>query len=782
MIFKNLNSYYNATATYDSASKKLYVIVDGIQPWVFSKGDIVTMIGHVAFFAKIEELEKDSNSNTTIMRLTTSDSFWVGVHSGLRQQNILIKTLPMNKSIVKPYIEVDLYFLNVAEKLAEFKLAIASGAGLTFNQALAGLEPYSQITSNFDAGNPPIVFETFVADKVKAKLYKKGGNQLVEISDGSQQKGTIYSGGAAPLQDQIALYSYLDNMRYELREQGEDPFTHYNLSLVDNTGLNVVLDGQSVKTVRRTRKDGKIKYALEIASGQFSIEFASGLVPPFTLTIEKSTVKKNDYLDWNGSGIMPANQWLTNQEDYQSFNYSKKHGIGGHVFFELKNYPITGVFLNRIASLTVDDTTIYGDLILSEDNNVMLVKPDNYADLAWAAKTADVPADGLGFMTLLPIATTGKPKTIQLKVYFANIDSALNVYKRFQNAQQLIVAEASATIGALKVTEVEGASQVNSVDVLTATATLAARTVKWTVKWFNAENCLQITVAPNSTDAFSVCKSNGVQEKFSEILATDFLDAAAYDIKKEHENNLEQILNLSAREQKIDLEIFLRSTDDDVDGFDGGFLYQFPLGNAEVTQSASGTTYNFYSKAGGVIPQFKLRGGTIIQFVKTAEQNVDGSKFVEKFVEDIAVQYDDGVYGLWYLKDDTTIKSNEKLTIRAGQQLRFNRFGTNNSPTFTNKGTIILDEGNRSISSGALVVDPTTFINDGTILNSGFIYLSNGMTNNGAITNNAVIVNRGGTFTNNGSITNNATFIVKRNGVSFVGNDVVGTPISYEDN
>jgi hypothetical protein len=524
-MINQYTKFIKGSATCDKDSKKLYVTVDGSQAWLFSKGDIViTMIGIATIVAKIEELEIDSNSNTTTMRLTTSDSLWFGLHSGSRQ-DILIRPLPMNKLIVEPYIKVNLYFPDVAEKIAEFNLAIASGAGLTFNQALAGLESYSQITANFDAGNPAITCETFVADKVKAKFYKKGEKYYFATTPSQQQQGMLYNGDAAPLQDQIDLYSYLDLMREVLREQGEDrdeyEFVQYNLSLVDNNGLKVVVDGQSVKTVRRTRKDGKIKYTLEFASGQFFMELASGLVAPFTLTIEKSTVKKNDYLDWNGGGIIPANQWLTNQEDYQSFNYSKKYGIDGRGFFELKNFPINGFFPTRFASLTVGGTTIYGNLKLSENKKVMLVKPDNYADLAWAAKTADVPADGLGFVNLLPIAAGGKPKTIKLKVDFANIDSALDVYRDLQDIPVLTVAEASATIGALKVTEAVIAPQVNNVDVLTATANFPADTVKW----FNADNCLQITVAPNSTDAFSVCKSNGVQEKFSEKYIRNFLDA-----------------------------------------------------------------------------------------------------------------------------------------------------------------------------------------------------------------------------------------------------------------
>jgi len=775
-MINQYTKFIKGSATYDSASKKLYVIVDGIQAWLFSKGDIViTMIGIATIVAKIEELETDNSSNTTTIRLTTSDSFWVDLASGSRQKS-LIKLLPVNQSFVKPSIEVDLYFLNVAEKLAEFTLAIASGAGLTFSQALAGLESYSQITANFDAGTPAIIFETFVADKVKAKLYNKGGNWLIEIFDGSQQKGMIYNGDATPLQDKFALYSYLDNMREVLREQGGESFIHYNLSLVDNNGLKVVVDGQSVKTVRRTRKDGKIKYTLEFASGQFSMELASGLVPPFTLTIEKSTVKKNDYLDWNGGGIIPANQWLMNQEDYQSFNYSKKHGVDGPSI-EFDDFPTTSVFPNRITSFTVDGTTIYGDLKLSENKKVRLTKPIGFPFLVWAAKMAGFPSDGLGFVAPAALGSAGgKWQTFQLKVDFANIDSALNVYRDLQDIPLLIVAEASALIGGLKVTEVAISSQVNSVDVLTATATLAARTVKWTVKWFNADNCLQITVAPNSTDAFSVCKSNGVQEKFSEIYIRDFLDAAVDDIKKEHENDL-AFYNLSAREQKIIWNLFLRSTGD---GFDKG--YQFTLNNAEVTQSASGTTYKFYPEAGGVIPQFNLQCDNIIQFVKTAEQNVDVSKSI--FVKDIAEQYDnDRDSNVWYLKGDTIIEANAKLTITAGQQLRLNRPGTNKYPTLTNKGTIIIDKGNQLSGSLFVVnVNPAnplpTFTNDGTITNGGSIWLYNGMTNNVTITNNGDIANFGGIFTNNGSITNNATIVnYIKYGASFAGNPVIGISI-----
>ena len=234
---------------------------------------------------------------------------------------------------------------------------------------------------------------------------------------------------------------------------------------------------------------------------------------------------------------------------------------------------------------------------------------------------------------------------------------------------------------------------------------------------------------------------------------------------------------MSAREQKIDLDVFLRSTGD---GFNNGYMYRFTLNNAEVTQSASGTTYKFYPEAGGVIPQFNLQRDNIIQFVKMAEQNVDVIKSI--FVEDIA---EDRGYNVWYLKGDTIIEANAKLTIKAGQQLRLNIPGTNKYPTLTNKGTIIIDKGNQ-LSGSLFVVNVNSanplpaFTNDGTITcNGGSIWLDNGMTNNGTITNNGDIVNYGGIFTNNGSITNNATIgnYIKY-GASFAGNPVIGISIT----
>jgi hypothetical protein len=283
------------------------------------------------------------------------------------------------------------------------------------------------------------------------------------------------------------------------------------------------------------------------------------------------------------------------------------------------------------------------------------------------------------------------------------------------------------------------------------------------VKWFNAEKCLEITVPIISSDKFTVCDSNDV-DPFQEQGVADFLDAAAADIQNERAKELGQYFELAGG-KKIEWEVSLQSTNNR----ESGWLV-LAVNNAEVIRTGSGTRYRFYPEAGGVILPFDLQSDTIVQIVRTAEQNVDGSKSI--FVEDIAVQDD---IGFWYLKGDRIIESNEKLTIKWGQWLNFSNFGTNNFPTLTNKGTIILERGLATIVVDTLVVDPTTFINDGTIINSGGeIVLKNGMTNNGTIINNALIVIFSGTFTNNGSITNNGRFIVKRNGGSFVGNDVVG--------
>jgi hypothetical protein len=207
------------------------------------------------------------------------------------------------------------------------------------------------------------------------------------------------------------------------------------------------------------------------------------------------------------------------------------------------------------------------------------------------------------------------------------------------------------------------------------------------------------------------------------------------------------------------------------------------VNNAQVIRTGSGKIYKFYLEVGGrQLQELDLNHDTILQIVRTAEQSNGGSKFVEKFVEDIAQQYDND--NIWYLKGDTIIEANAKLTIKAGQQLRLNRVGTNYYPTLTNKGTIIIDKDNRSSGSLSVVnVNPANtlpaFTNDygGTITNGGSIWLENGMTNNGTITNNGGIVNYGGTFTNNGHITNNATISI-RNGAFFAGNPVFGRSIT----
>lgn len=795
----SLQSYWYqwlpASAIFDKDSKKAYVNVanlDKALSGAFSKDvSVIVIVGGSFILATVEATEKNGN-NAIIVSMSWDEwdnEFGKGksylLNSGSEQQPVLVTVLPKSKQMVKPFATIGLPSSDYPV-VVELKSEIASAGGLTFIKAvqIAGLDQFSQVTAKFDAGNPKTTVETFVADKVKAKHLKKGDNDFLEIWDGSQQ-GII---ALDDQQKQERLDRYLDQMRAALREEDGDAFVHYSVSLVDEN-LKVVLNNQSVKRVRRTRNGVKINYTLEFASGVL-VPAPGFSALPYTLIIEKKIVNKTDYLGWVGISGMPAAQIRPssfNQEHGGPIyvNFSKKHSDSDGGYLELHDAPNYMFLGATLASLTVGNKPIYGIIRLGEDNKVILTKPAGMGQLAWAAKIAGFQFDGSGFIALVALGSAAKPEMIDLRIDFGNIGTTLDVYKGLQDARSLTVAQLYPVIGSLKVTDALVSATTAEINVVTATATIAWRAPsggRTAVIWCNAENCLEITVPINSRDKFTVCDSNDA-DQFQEQGVADFLDAAAADIQNEREKELGQIFDLAGG-KKIEWALSLQSTNNREPVFRP---WAFAVNNAQVLRTGSGKIYKIYLELGaGQLPELDLNDSTVLQIVRTEEQSNGGSKFVEKFVEDIAQQYDnDRAYNIWYLKGDTIIEANAKLTIKAGQQLRLNRVSTNNYFTLTNKGTIILDKGNQLISSGSLFVvnvNPANplpaFTNDGTITcNGGSIWLENGMTNNGTITNNGDIVNDGGTFTNNGRIDNNATISI-RNGASFVGNSVVGRPIT----
>ena len=793
----SLKSYWNGwslgSATFDKYSKKAYVTVPrGFSKDArgFSKDDSVLVIvdGH-SFLATVEATEKNGDDAIVIMSWDERGDqfvFWNLLDSGSEQQQVLVKVLPKSKQFIKPFATIDLQSSDYVA-LTELKEQIKSVGGLTFIKAaqIAGLDQFNQVTAKFDAGNSKTTFETFVADKVKAKHLKKGDNDFLEIWGGSRR-------GILALDDQQKqerLDHYFGQMRasFALREEDGDEFVHFSVSLVDADGVKVVLNNQSVKRVRRTRNGGKINYTLKLAN-----RILVPLQGTYNLIIEKKTVNKTDYWGWLGrSGMQAAQIWPSslNQEPGVHFpffsGFSKKHGVdGGYLEFDFLEHILFGATL---VSLTVGKITLIGHIKLSENNKVILTKPTGFPGLNWDAKIAGVPSRGFGFFARLALGSAAKPVTIQLRIDFANLDSVLDVYKDLQNITVLTVAELGSEIGQLKVTEALVSAPIAEINVVTATVNIAGRAPSGlpligpyggtTVNWFNAENCLEIAVPINSSDKFTVCDSNDV-DLFQEQGVADLLDAAAADIQNEREKRIEQFFELAGG-KKIEWAFILQSTNNREPVFK-----LFAVQDAEVIRTGSGKIYKIYPKAvAGQLLELDLNQDTILQLVRTVEQIVDVEKFVEKFVEDIAQQYDnDRAYNIWYLKGDTIIEANAKLTIKAGQQLRLNRVDTKNYFTLTNKGEIIINKDNRSSGSLSVVnVNPANplpaFTNDGDITCNGTIWLENGMTNNGTITNYGGIVNYGGTFTNNGRITNNATISI-RNGAFFAGNPVFGRPIT----
>ena len=161
-----------ATATFDKDSKKVYATINGDVS--FSIGDNVLLIlNRSSFLAKVEAFETMGDGATVRLSFDDilGDFFW---NSG-SEKPVLLKGLSNSKELVKPFAIIDVAAVPTAAVLSALKEQIPSTNGVTFAQAveMAGLNSSSQVTVKIDAGNPNTMFETFFADKVKAKISTK---------------------------------------------------------------------------------------------------------------------------------------------------------------------------------------------------------------------------------------------------------------------------------------------------------------------------------------------------------------------------------------------------------------------------------------------------------------------------------------------------------------------------------------------------------------------------------------------------------------------------------
>ena len=579
-----------ATATYDKTNKKVYATINGDVP--FSKGGVLlpfSIGGNVlaiiddrfSFLARVEEFE--TLGDTATMELSFHGVSMDYLFNSRSEKPVLLRGLSNSKPLEKPSATINVAAVPTPAALSALKERELLGT-ITFAEAFAltNLDTSSQVTVKINQGNPKTMVETFFADKVKAKISTKGDNDFLEIWDGSQL-GILASDDQ---QNQERLDRYLNQMRQELREEDGGAFFNYSVSLVDKN-LNVVLNNQSVKRVRRTRNGGEINYTLEFDGGAMAF---SAL--PYTVLIEKETVTNTDYIRWAGSSGIPAHYLSTwNKESPLEVEYVKKH-IDGLAFdyLELEN-PRFDILNNKLASFTVGDKTIHGNIKLSEDNKVILAKPKETGQVAWGKDLAAFQPSGKGLLTSLEQGSLAKDETLQLKVELNNLEYAWEYFKTLQATPTTSVLELLPQLGQLKVTNADVAAAKAGVTILTGIETLATGTVKW----YN--DYVEILVKNNSEETFNVFNSNGADEGFQEVGVARFLNAVVADVKETYQLELQNIINPTSASDYV-----VWSADFQVMGEN----YRMVIQNAEVKQTTSGTTYKFYYDQGILEQLFRV--------------------------------------------------------------------------------------------------------------------------------------------------------------------------------
>jgi hypothetical protein len=572
------SDFFIATATYDKTNKKVYATVKG--DVVFSRGDYVVIINGSSFLAKVEAYETIGDFVTMELLFDDNMVFW---NSG-SERRVLLKGLSNSTELEKPSAIIDVAAVPTPAAVSALQQQIELGT-LTFDEAvqMAGLNSSSKVTVKNNQGNPKRMFETFVADKVKATLSKKG---LEFVSE--RKKGKVLTSGQPATE--VPLFHYLQDMRQELHEQQD--VIIYTVTVIDKD-LNVIMYNKPIKEVLKFKKDGKKGYRIKFKGeliGQFS--------GTFTVLIEKQTVTKNDLIDWfGGSGMYTWSTWGTlSQKNYAHVNYFKKNNDGNNAHLEL-GIPdflmyVDNVF-DALALFTVDDKPIYGTLKLTEDDKVILTKPVGMGHLAWDQSLAAIKIRGKGHFSLVEQGSSAKGETLQLKVGLDNVESALSVLRQVQNTASLTVGHLLSYIGPLKVLNAEIAPAKAGVDTLTAVATLATGTVKL----FN--HYIEILVKNNSRETCRVFNSNGTDEEFREVYAVQLLDAAVADVKKNYDEESQSILRTHG-------DVFNNvSWTANIQVIGESFHFHWALRNAEVEQTTSETTYRlFYDQ---VIPQFQNR-------------------------------------------------------------------------------------------------------------------------------------------------------------------------------
>lgn len=593
MVIDKRGFHILANATYDKTTGKLYASVDvgGCQAvlWqdaLFENADyLLVLLKGQSYVAKVEEMETSDNITTLALTLTGSQPA-----CNISEERVLLKTLSKNKSLQTPFVTIGWEFPQpVFEALKE---GIASEDGLTFAQAveITGLNSSSQVTTKFNSGNPKTTVETYVADQVKAKFSSKGIEFRADILKNQQGRAFVSDQESRPL---LPLSKYLQSIRNDFLNSQHQmmylvPF-RYTTTVVDEN-LTVLVNNEPVIGVRATKRNGNRVYRIIFEYRAFMTVSGN-----YTVLIKKETVDRVDLFTWSGDSGMQT--WASNQENYETVDFLKKND-DNNVYLEL-SIPGFQLFDFGLASLTVDNRTIYGILIFSEGNKVIFTKPNEMKPLAWAQTLGVLKSSGKGVLAPVAQGSPAKNKTLELKVDLPNVATALDIYKSIRDMEFTTLGELIPQLRALKVTDAEANDAKAEVKVLTATANLAPTNFNW----LNEANYLEITVRNDSNETFKVVNSNGADQEFSDIYMKGFLDAAFDDIKKKYEKGLADVFSISATAAGADIAWNAMV----------GETLQGQLFNAEVVENTNEKRYKlFYKERGGsltALPIFETQAG-----------------------------------------------------------------------------------------------------------------------------------------------------------------------------
>ena len=524
---------YKATATYDKFSNKMYVNVVW-STWLYLNPDdtVVLTNGKNTVIFLVKTIEKNGNEN-----ILTMQPFDVVYPILWNDTPVLIKKIELPIFLVKPSADISLAIpgntINSQLQVLKDQIAIRK---LPFTDAIDLLQASSsEVSIIFNSGNPVTLFETMIANKVKATISKKG----VELISQKTNCRVITSGQPA---EEYLFLDYVRGIRHAVRSVDmSDQF--YFLSVLDENLVLLVhrikiMGVRRLKCLKQEGGCGKTIIVLERWLGDEERFFGN-----CTFIIEKQTVKKSDYAQWYGELIAQAFHPFSSKESgAYRVNYIKKYSDSGDVYLELHDFPKVLLTHSQFITLTIGQMKFFGTIRLAQDNKVRFVLPSNSVRTIWAKKMAAIQYHGTAYFNSIEVGSSAKPEALTLKVEFNTYLELIEPFKELQlqlqsQATPFTIPGILGAFGELAVIGAVIASAELGTTVLNAAVTFA----KENIQIFNS--FFEIRLDAQSFGNFgkmTVCDGVGT---FRDMHADIFLDATVTDIKKMHEQEATNLVN-----------------------------------------------------------------------------------------------------------------------------------------------------------------------------------------------------------------------------------------------